>query len=88
MYYVGKASTATLYVSVYYFSVCQHWSWITCNTCIIKMHQTCGLNQEVIFMIKFSSKTVITCGNHEHRVWPITNQRPLLFIAHWHVVYY
>ena len=32
------------------------------------MHQTYGLNEEVIFTIKFSSKMVITCGNHEHRV--------------------
>ena len=27
------------------------------------MHQTCGLNEEVISMIKFSSKMVITSGN-------------------------
>ena len=76
------------YVSVYYFPVCQRWSWLTRNTCNIKMHQSCGLNGEVISTIKISSKTVITCGNQEHRVWPITNQRPLLFTAHWHVIYY
>ena len=34
----------------------------------IKMHQTCGLNQEVIYTNNFSSKMVITCGNHEHGV--------------------